>query len=962
MTGSRSVLKPLPMSVEEMSARGWDQVDVVFVTGDGYVDHPSFATALLGRWLEKNGYRVAVLAQPDWKSCEAWRKFGKPRLCFAISSGNMDSMVNHYTANRKVRNVDAYTPGGKIGMRPDRASAVYCQRAREAFPGVPVVLGGVEASLRRVAHYDYWSDKVRRSVLLDSKADILSFGMGERSLLEIVRRLDAGQSVAEMRDIPGTAYRLGASEFLTKNEAEESVLDESRLPENTAILPTTEEVTEDKAKFAEMTKTIYEEMNPFSGRALFQQSGTEAIIVNPPSKPLSTEEMDEIYALPFTRREHPSYGDARIPALQTVRDSIQAVRGCYGGCSFCSIGAHEGKVIQNRSKESLIEEVKRMTEDVHFTGTITDIGGPTANMYGTGCGNPDAQKVCKRTSCLYPSVCANLKTSHREYLEVLKEVREQAGVKNVFIASGIRTDLAQSAPEYAEFMRELVAHHVGGHLSVAPEHVSSCVLSVMHKPEIEEFDKFVTDFDNMTDELEKNFYTVPYFIASHPGCRLEDMVELAEYMKMYGYQPEQVQDFYPTPFSVATCMYYSGLDPFTGEKVYSAHGDRERKMQRALMQYFKPENYYLVREALEKVGRTDLIGDEPECLIHRYAPKKTEKVERASASGGGYRQRSREENAVMEQRAFQRARNQEGARGFESPHGRRDRDDRNERSDRNDRGNRNGGERRFSDRGSRFSDRNDRDRGDRFERRNREERGSRFNRSDRGDRGDRFERNDRNGGERRFSDSRDRRQERGGDDFNRRDRAGRFSDRFADRYSRDSRNSDENRGNREERRSRFDRNDRNERGDRFSRERGERNDRGGKLDRFGRVDYRNSWKTARGPKPKFHQDENVATWSREDKEILRENGISLPENRERNDSQRQEYRERGERREGGFRRGNDDRRGGFRRDGERRGSGFQRGGEQREGGFRRGNDDRRGGGFRRGNNDRRSGGFRRNGE
>ncbi len=927
MTGSRSVVKPLPMSVEEMSARGWDQVDVVFVTGDGYVDHPSFATALLGRWLEKNGYRVAVLAQPDWKSCEAWRKFGKPRLCFAISAGNMDSMVNHYTANRKVRNVDAYTPGGKIGMRPDRASAVYCQRAREAFPGVPVVLGGVEASLRRVAHYDFWSDKVRRSALLDSKADILSFGMGEHSLLEIIRRLDAGQSVSEIRDIPGTAYRLGASEFLTKNNAEESVLDFSRLPENIVILPSTEEVTEDKAKFAEMTKTIYEEMNPFSGRALFQQSGTEAIVVNPPPKPLSTEEMDEIYALPFTRREHPSYGDTRIPALQVVSNSIQAVRGCYGGCSFCSIGAHEGKVIQNRSKESLLEEVKRMTEDIHFTGTITDIGGPTANMYGTGCENPDAQKVCKRSSCLYPSVCANLKTSHREYLDVLKEAREQPGVKNVFIASGIRTDLAQAAPEYMEFMRELVGRHVGGHLSVAPEHVSSCVLNAMHKPEIEEFDKFVTDFDEMTGELEKNFYTVPYFIASHPGCRLEEMVELAEYMKMYGYQPEQVQDFYPTPFSIATCMYYSGLNPFTGEKVYSAHGDRERKMQRALMQYFKPENYYLVREALEKVGRTDLIGDDPECLIRRHAPKKTEKVERANASGNGYRQRSREENAAMEQRAFQRARNQEGAHGFESPHRCRDRDNPNGRNDRNDYGNR-----KFSGKKSRFSDRDDR--GDRFERGNREERGSRLERNDR---------NDRSGGERRFSNSHDYRQERSGDNFNRRDRAGRFSDRFVDRYSRDRRNSDENR---EERGSRFDRNDRNERGDRFNRERGERNDRGGKSNRFGRVDYRNSWKTAHGPKPKFHQDKNVATWSREDEEILHENGIPLPENRGRNDSTRQEYRERGERRDGGFRRGNDDRRSG----------GFQRSGGRRDG------ERRDGGGFRRGNSDRRSGGFRRNGE
>ncbi len=888
MKNFRSAVKPLPMSVEEISARGWDQVDVVFVSGDGYVDHPSFATALLGRWLEANGFRVAVLAQPDWKSCDAWRKFGRPRLCFAVSSGNMDSMVNHYTANRKVRNVDAYTPGGKIGMRPDRAAAVYCQRAREAFPGVPVILGGVEASLRRTAHYDYWSDKVRRSVLLDSKADILSFGMGEHSLLEIVRRLDAGESVAQIRDIPGTAYRLGASEFLMKNEAGEGVVDPARLPENAVLLPSTEEVIAEKAKFAEMTKLIYEEMNPFSGRPLFQQSGTEAVIVNPPAKPLSTEEMDAIYALPFTRRQHPSYGDAKIPALQTVRDSIQAVRGCYGGCSFCSIGAHEGKVTQCRSQESILAEAKRMTEDVHFTGTITDIGGPTANMYGTKCGNPDAQKVCRRRSCLYPEICPNLETSHREYLDLLSEVREVPGIRNVFIASGIRSDLAQAAPEYAEFMEKLVAHHVGGHLSVAPEHISPCVLAKMHKPEVAEFDRFVEDFDEETDRQGKDFYTVPYFIASHPGCRLEDMVELAEYLHQYGYRPQQVQDFYPTPFSVATCMYYTGLDPFTGEAVHSAHGDRERKMQRALMQYFKPENYFTVREALEKVGRTDLIGPDAECLIGLRAPQVSDSFQRADGSKGGYRQRSREENAAQEQRAFQRAANQKGATGFEKPY--RSREER--------------GGRDFGRNAGRGSERS-------------------FDRGDRMERGLREEQNGFRGGENRFSG----REERA-------DRAGRFADRFSDRYSRGRRN-----GEREDGRDpgRFERNE-------FG-----RSERGQKTDRFGRVDYRDSWKTAkRGPKPKFRPDADVDTWNTED--VWRENGLFGAEKPAERRDERGGVRD-GERRNG--RRGEGNFRGGGSRDGERRngrrGEGNFRGGGSRDGecrNGRRGEGNFRGGGFR----------------
>ena len=910
MKDSRSNVAPLPMSIEELSARGWDQVDVVFVSGDGYVDHPSFAAALLGRWLEAHGFRVAILAQPDWKSCDAWRKFGRPRLCFAVTAGNMDSMVNHYTANRKVRNVDAYTPGGKIGMRPDRASAVYCQRAREAFPGVPVLLGGVEASLRRLAHYDYWSDKVRRSVLLDSKADLLSIGMGEASLLEMVQRLDAGAVPSEMRDIPGTAYRLGASEFLTEvDENGNRTIDLSKLPENVVILPSTEEVTTNKKAFAEMTKMIYDELNPFSGRPLFQQCGTEAVIVNPPAKPRTTDEMDEIYGLPFTRREHPSYGDAKIPALQTVRDSIQAVRGCYGGCSFCSIGAHEGKITQCRSKESILEEAERMTEDLHFSGTITDIGGPTANMYGTKCKNEAAQKVCKRSSCLFPAICPNLETSHREFIDLLDAAREVKGVKNVFIASGIRSDLAQAAPEYKEFLEKLIAYHTGGHLSVAPEHVASCVLKAMHKPEIDEYDRFVEDFDEMTEELGKDYYTVPYFIASHPGCRLEDMVELAEYMHQYGYRPKQVQDFYPTPFTLATCMYYTGLDPLTGEEVYCAHGDRERKMQRALLQYFMPENYYTVREALEKVGRTDLIGSDAECLIASQGPAVTATVERASADRGGYRQRTREENAAQEQRAFQRALNEEGAMGTNSL---RKLQAESERRDRGDRGER-------RERGS-FR----RSRGDGFHRsrRDRDFGSGRYS-----DNSDRFANRDRFQG----SEGRDR-SGRFSDRFERADRAGRFSDRFEDRYARERRN-DQNYGNR------FD-----------------RGSRSGKPDRFGRVDYRDSWKTARrGPNPRFQQtgDERGGNFNEDhqdyfnaekpDRDNRREGGFRRSSrfggpHRERRDGGFE-----GERREGGFRRSS--RFGGPRR--ERRDGGFE--GERREGGFKRG------GGFKGKRND---GGFR----
>ena len=739
----------------------------------------------------------------------------------------MDSMVNHYTANRKVRNVDAYSPGGKIGLRPDRAAAVYCQRAREAFPGVPVIVGGIEASLRRFAHYDYWSDKVRPSLLINSRADLLQFGMGERSLLEIVQRLDAGEPISEIRNVRGSAYRLGASEFLrkvgetatgedaasgnatnenaaienatdedvptggkpqvsvqatSKNSTEEAattgenatdentkrevtttdvnavekattgegtagkdttdletsgeattgkdsvtsgelqasiqgsgenavgegstcedsatsgkpqatdqaadqatgkdsgneratssattgekaakVLDPSVLPEGTVILPTTEEVQADKKAFAEMTRVVYSELNPYCAHPLFQQCGTEGVVYNPPALPLTTEEMDAVYALPFTRKEHPSYNGEKVPALAIVQDSIQAVRGCYGGCAFCAITAHEGKLIQIRSKESIVAEAETLAADVHFSGTISDIGGPTANMYGTGCKNEQAMKNCRKPSCLYPEICPNLNTDHSAYIDLLKTVRELPLIRNVFIASGIRTDLALRSPEFIE---ELAANYVGGHLKIAPEHASLQVLQCMKKPPIEGVDAFVEAFEEAADRAGKDLYTVPYFIASHPGSDLNAMLDLALYLHKNGYRPQQVQDFLPVPFDLATCMYYTGIDPMTGKEVYVPRGDRERKLQRAMLQYFKPENYFAVREVLERLGREDLIGEGDECLIRSTPPQDTERTAmRTNAAGGGYRQRSREENARREQRAMQQITQRERS-GFREP-------------------------------------------------------------------------------------------------------------------------------------------------------------------------------------------------------------------------------------------------------------------------------------------------------
>jgi len=607
----------LPASRAEMKARGWDQVDVVFVTGDAYVDHPAFAMGILSRVLEAAGFRVAILSQPDWRSALPWRQFGPPRLFFGISAGNMDSMINHYTANKKIRNDDAYSPGGRIGLRPDRATIPYCQRAREAFPGVPVIAGGVEASLRRLAHYDYWSDTVRRAIMLDAKADLVVFGMGEHQIVAIARRLAAGETIKDLRDMRGVAYALGASESQSP-------------PGDAIVLPSYEEVKADKQRFARATKIIHQETNPLNARRLVQYHDRQAIVCNPPPLPINQDDMDRIYGLPYTRRPHPMYKGQKIPAYEVVKDSVTLMRGCFGGCTFCSITAHQGRIIQSRSAESVLDELRRMGRDPSFSGVVSDIGGPTANMYEMKCSRPEVEAVCKRLSCVHPKVCKLLGTDHGPLIDLMRRSRELPGIETVYVASGIRMDLAQKSPEY---MAELAAHHVGGHLKVAPEHTDSNVLRVMKKPDSGDFQEFARVFQHASTEAGKKQYVVPYFIASHPGSDLNAMIDLAVFLKQNGYRPDQVQDFIPAPFDIATAVYYTGIDPFTGEEVYVAKGLRDRKMQRALMQFFKPENYFMVREALLKAERGDLIGNGCDCLIPAHPPRQAIEARRRQANG-----------------------------------------------------------------------------------------------------------------------------------------------------------------------------------------------------------------------------------------------------------------------------------------------------------------------------------------
>ncbi|MEZ6094885.1 MAG: YgiQ family radical SAM protein [Pirellulaceae bacterium] len=603
----------LPMTMDEARARGWDELDVVFVTGDAYIDHPSFAMAILGRTLEAAGYRVGIVSQPNWSNCEDWKRFGRPRLFFGISAGNMDSMINHYTANRKVRNSDAYSPGGRIGLRPDRATLSYCHREREAFKGVPVIAGGVEASLRRLAHYDYWSDKVRKSILLDSKADLVAFGMGETTIVDIADRLSAGESVRDLRNMRGVAYMVGRSETP---------------PDDCLELPSFETVSNDKIAFAEATRIIHNETNPYNARPLKQQHGDQWVVVNAPQFPISKKSMDSVYDLPYTRRPHPQYKEP-IPAFGMIKDSVTIMRGCFGGCTFCSITAHQGRVIQSRSQNSIVNEISRMSEDEDFKGIVSDIGGPTANMYEMRCTRPEVEVKCRRQSCVHPSICKLLGTDHGPLIELMKQSREVPGVRKVMVASGIRMDLAQRSPEY---MAELTRHHVGGLLKVAPEHADPNVLNLMKKPGIDEFREFSDKFLEESARAGKKQHLVPYFIASHPGSDVHSMIELAVFLKQNGYKPDQVQDFIPAPLDVATCMYYTGIDPFSKKPVHIAKTMRDRKMQRALMQFFKPENYFEVRNALLEAGRKDLIGDGCDCLIPSRPPREALDKRRGDAN------------------------------------------------------------------------------------------------------------------------------------------------------------------------------------------------------------------------------------------------------------------------------------------------------------------------------------------
>ncbi|MFO0813236.1 MAG: YgiQ family radical SAM protein [Gemmatales bacterium] len=622
----------LPMSRAEMSARGWDAVDIVFVTGDAYIDHPSFAMAILGRTLEAAGFRVAILSQPNWRSVDPWREFGQPRLFFAVSAGNMDSMINHYTANKKVRNDDAYSPGGRIGLRPDRATLPYSQRCREAYPGVPVIAGGVEASLRRLAHYDYWSDTVKRAIMLDAKCDMVAYGMGEKTIVELARRLQSGETLPQLRGIRGMAFALGAKERLEDlppldepTPADGASAAGRPAPERPSpvtnrdvlVLPSYEEVKADKSTFAEATRLIHLNNSPFNARTLVQYHDKQAVVINPPAFPLSQQAMDELYDYPYTRRPHPSYKEP-IPAQEMIKDSVTIMRGCFGGCTFCSITAHQGRVVQSRSKESVLKELNKLAADPEFKGTVSDIGGPTANMYQMRCTRPEIEAKCKRLSCVHPTICKLLGTDHGPLVELMKESRTIPGIKKVLVASGVRMDLAQLSKSY---MRELTGHHVGGLLKVAPEHVDPDVLATQKKPDIGNFDKFAESFKNASVKGGKpKQYLVPYFISAHPGSDLKAMITLALYLKQNGYKPDQVQDFIPAPFDIATCMYYTGMDPFTKQPVKVAKDMKNRKMQRALMQFFKPENYFEVRAALIEAGRSDLIGG-CEGLIPAQPPK-----------------------------------------------------------------------------------------------------------------------------------------------------------------------------------------------------------------------------------------------------------------------------------------------------------------------------------------------------
>jgi uncharacterized radical SAM protein YgiQ len=658
----------LPMSRAEMQALGWEQCDVIVVTGDAYVDHPSFGMAIIGRVLEAQGLRVGMIAQPDWHSADAFAALGAPRLFFGITAGNMDSLVNRYTADRRVRSDDAYTPGGAGGKRPDRSVIVYAQRAREAYREVPIVIGGIEASLRRIAHFDYWSEKVRRSILLDAKADLLVYGNGERAIIEIARRLAAGERIEDISDVRGTSFvrsagtrqwieidstHLDAPGPLTPPVDPYAMSATGREPapgpappaadgtqvvrflrrvrnadrERSVIrLPAYEQVAADPVLYAHASRILHMESNPGNARALVQRHGNQDVWLNPPPIPLTTEEMDWIYDLPFQRRPHPSYGDANIPAYKMIRFSVAIQRGCFGGCTFCSITEHEGRIIQSRSEDSVLREIEKIRDHVPgFTGVISDLGGPTANMYRLACKSREIESACRRPSCVYPGICPNLNTDHAPLIELYRKARALPGVKKVLIASGVRYDLAVESPEY---VRELTQHHVGGYLKIAPEHLREGPLSKMMKPGVGSYYKFKQLFDRYSKEAGKEQYLIPYFIAAHPGTTDEDMLELSLWLKRNGFRADQVQAFLPSPMATATAMYHSGKNPLKritrdSEAVVIPKGLRIRRLHKAFLRYHDPNNWPVLREALRRMGRADLIGSSRAQLVPAYQPAGT---------------------------------------------------------------------------------------------------------------------------------------------------------------------------------------------------------------------------------------------------------------------------------------------------------------------------------------------------
>ena len=590
----------LPVSRADMESRGWDQCDFVYIIGDAYVDHPTFGHAIISRVLEAHGYKVGIIPQPDWKDPESIKVLGTPRLGFLVMGGNMDPMVNHYTVSKRRRSYDYFSPGGKMGLRPDYATVVYCNLIRRSYRDVPILIGGIEASLRRLAHYDYWSDKLKRSILLDSQADLLMYGMGERSIVEIADALDSGLSVRDLTFIRGTVY---------KARSLENVYDYT-------LLPSYGEMTGDKRKYAESFAVQYRNTDPFSGGTLVEPYDDHTFVVqNPPQEPLTTQEMDDTYDLPYMRTYHPMYEpDGGIDAIKEVKFSLQSCRGCFGGCSFCALTFHQGRIIQARSHESLLKEAELLTQDPDFKGYIHDVGGPTANFRRPACDKQLTHGACRDKQCLFPTPCKNLVADHSDYLSLLRKLRAMPGVKKVFIRSGIRFDYLL-ADQDDSFFRELVKHHVSGQLKVAPEHISDRVLRLMGKPDNAVYERFLDKYFRLCRQEGKEQYVVPYLMSSHPGSTLQEAIKLAEYLHRHHLNPEQVSDFYPTPSTVSTVMYYTGLDPRTMQPVYVATNPHEKAMQRALIQYKNPKNYDLVHEALVKAGRTDLIGYEKSCLI-----------------------------------------------------------------------------------------------------------------------------------------------------------------------------------------------------------------------------------------------------------------------------------------------------------------------------------------------------------